>query len=296
MKPITLSDPSLIDTAYGSIANIETIAHSKALFCSLRNRNILSRITVAENKCFDFSGYLEPKSGLLLNFSEQDTHYFNGAPSNTKENDLKITVSRPGRESYFSFLNPYKALFIEIDEVFFKESFELLTHLDYHQFFANDFVQFISHEAKSLTAARIRHLLNAETDPNDLTFLEDLIMSIDPTPVENQRTFCNTLAIQAYSLLMENKHRPLTITELSKTLNAPARSIQQGFKNIYGKGPIDLHNRYRMQCVRDHLRSQNTNHGDLLNIIQDYGFSHQSRFAQSYRQLFGILPSQEKKS
>lgn len=291
VNAIKITDPYLINQAYGTITNMETVSHTSDIFCVLRSHQIAPDFTVAENTCFAFSGKLEPKTGLLLNFSEQDTHYFNGTISSSKNHDLNVTVSRPGRESHFSFLSPYHALFINVDEQRFKNLFQELTFLDYDQFFAYDFVQFIDHAEKRNIASRIKNMLKHEIHDN--TFLEDLIVSIDHTPTPNQRNFCNNLAIRAHQILTDHKTTPLTLTDLTQMLHAPARSIQQGFKAVYGRGPIDYHTRYRMQCVRQFLKSHSIGHGDLTQVIYQFGFTHQGRFAQYYRKLFGILPSKE---
>ncbi|MGJ8654853.1 MAG: helix-turn-helix domain-containing protein [Akkermansiaceae bacterium] len=288
---IKIIEPTLIDQAYATIAHMESVSHNNEIFCILNNRKLTPFYTVGENTCFAFSGVLEPKAGILLNFSENDTHFFNGALSSSKNYDLNLTVSRPGRESNFSFLTPYNALFIHIDEGKFKKLFELLTHRNFEQFFRNDFVRFSNHDAKFAIASRIKFMLAEGSE--DPTFLEDLIISIDSTPTLNQRPFCNALAVHANNILRATKSEAVTMTELSTMLNAPARSIQQGFKAVYGKGPIEFHTHYRMQCVRQYLKSHSVSHGELTQIIHLFGFNHQGRFAQNYRKLFGVLPSKE---
>ncbi len=127
-------------------------------------------------------------------------------------------------------------------------------------------------------------------------FLEDVIMSLATNTDVVKRSDTNYLGHRAFEVLSARKTSAMTLPELCTLLNAPARSIQRGFKKIYGTSPLDYHSIYRLNCVRNYLMQNATEQGELTALSRYYGFNHLGRFSKHYKELFGVLPSQDKAS
>jgi AraC-like DNA-binding protein len=84
---------------------------------------------------------------------------------------------------------------------------------------------------------------------------------------------------------------PLTLGALCAQAGVGARSLQKAFQARRGMSPV----RYVLErrLARAQARLSHALPGDTVTMVAlDCGFDHMSRFAQSYRRLFGEAPSQ----
>ncbi|MGI6247676.1 MAG: helix-turn-helix domain-containing protein [Pseudochelatococcus sp.] len=84
----------------------------------------------------------------------------------------------------------------------------------------------------------------------------------------------------------------ITLVDLIRVAGVSARTLQYGFTERFGVGPMTYLKRLRMQCVRDALRSAPPESCSVGNVAAQWGFYNGSAFARVYRRMFGELPSE----
>jgi len=88
----------------------------------------------------------------------------------------------------------------------------------------------------------------------------------------------------------QNADEPLTPQELGRVGCMSVRTLHAAFQQELGESPMSYLRRIRL----DHVRAELLRSDPLLTRVTDvslrWGFLHQSRFAQQYRERFGELP------
>lgn len=84
----------------------------------------------------------------------------------------------------------------------------------------------------------------------------------------------------------------ITLADLIRASGASARTLQYGFRERFGVGPMTYLKRLRMHCVHDALREARPGSCSVGNVAAQWGFYNGSAFARVYRGLFGELPSE----
>ena len=88
------------------------------------------------------------------------------------------------------------------------------------------------------------------------------------------------------------KDRLVTVSELCTALNTSRRSLQIGFQEALGISPHAYMRAVSLNRVRSHLKCVDSPYTSVQDAAAAYGFWHMSQFAQDYRQMFGMLPSE----
>jgi AraC-like DNA-binding protein len=83
----------------------------------------------------------------------------------------------------------------------------------------------------------------------------------------------------------------LQLSELVKISKTSQRTLQKGFKDIYGVGPKNYIRQKKLHKVRQDLLNPETEELFVGDIAANWGFFHLSNFSKYYRQVFGELPS-----
>lgn len=96
---------------------------------------------------------------------------------------------------------------------------------------------------------------------------------------------------QAEAIMYANSDDPLSIRDIAQSLSVSVRSLQLAFTEVHGHGPNQRLNRIRMEKARRRLLAAR---GDrqVTDIAMESGFSHLSRFAQTYARTYGERPSE----
>ncbi|MBB2930612.1 anthranilate 1,2-dioxygenase regulatory protein AndR [Paraburkholderia silvatlantica] len=84
---------------------------------------------------------------------------------------------------------------------------------------------------------------------------------------------------------------PLSLAELAAAVGVPVRTLCAGFLRFRQTSPIQYLRQLRLDHARQTIRATAA-HVRIADIALDCGFTHFGRFAQSYRERFGELPSQ----
>ena len=85
--------------------------------------------------------------------------------------------------------------------------------------------------------------------------------------------------------------QPLTPQELARVGCMSVRTLHASFQQTFGESPMSYLRRIRLDHVRAELLRSDPRTVRVTDVAMKWGFFHQSRFAQQYRERFGELPS-----
>ena len=88
-----------------------------------------------------------------------------------------------------------------------------------------------------------------------------------------------------------NADEPLTPQELTRVGCMSVRTLHAYFQQTFGESPMSYLRRIRLDHVRAELLRSDPALVRVTDVAMKWGFFHQSRFAQQYRERFGELPS-----
>lgn len=83
----------------------------------------------------------------------------------------------------------------------------------------------------------------------------------------------------------------IQLEELARAAGINARSLQAGFREVYGISPVAYILRTRLQRVHHELLTASPE-VTISEIATKWGFTHMSDFAKRYRRMFGRTPSE----
>ena len=88
-----------------------------------------------------------------------------------------------------------------------------------------------------------------------------------------------------------NADEALTPQELARVGCMSVRTLHASFQQTFGESPMSYLRRIRLDHVRAELLRSDPTQVRVTDVAMKWGFFHQSRFAQQYREHFGELPS-----
>ena len=88
-----------------------------------------------------------------------------------------------------------------------------------------------------------------------------------------------------------NADQALTPQELARVGCMSVRTLHSSFQQTFGESPMNYLRRMRLEHVRSELLRSDPATVRVTEVAMRWGFFHQSRFAQQYRDRFGELPS-----
>lgn len=104
------------------------------------------------------------------------------------------------------------------------------------------------------------------------------------TRLQRQRT-----VEQVREFILQHPDTPVSIPDLCQRFHLSRRTLQNSVEDITGLPPLAFMRALRLNAVRRQLR---THPGPVGDAAYAWGFNHLSQFAQDYRKLFGIRPSE----
>jgi AraC-like DNA-binding protein len=96
---------------------------------------------------------------------------------------------------------------------------------------------------------------------------------------------------RAVSYLRSNHHVSVAIGELSRVACLSPRSLQVGFGECFGMGPMAYSKRLRLIKAREELQTREVRTATVAAVARHWGFHCASTFIRLYRRQFGELPS-----
>ncbi|CAB4786644.1 unannotated protein [freshwater metagenome] len=79
---------------------------------------------------------------------------------------------------------------------------------------------------------------------------------------------------------------------MARAAGVSIRSLQDGFKRYVGMSPTEYLRDVRLNRVREDLLSERALSTSIADIAFSWGFTHLGRFAKTYHDRFGELPSE----
>jgi AraC-like DNA-binding protein len=124
-----------------------------------------------------------------------------------------------------------------------------------------------------------------------LAATKELFTKNQRSPNRNfMRWHCQTKA--TLELAMRHLDEALSVADLAKQLCVPERTLRTAFQRCYGLSPIEYLRVSRLHQARRLLLGNCPDATTVTQIAFGLGFWDLGRFAGSYRQLFGELPSE----
>ena len=120
-------------------------------------------------------------------------------------------------------------------------------------------------------------------------FIKSFINAKDIDDLE--KNAYKNIAIQTYNYIRDNSDYPITMRDLSKVIKTSERTIQRAFKLYYDTTLQNFIKIHRLHKVHKKLLT-NPKKITITEIAFKHGFTHLSRFAQNYKELFQELPSE----
>jgi AraC-like DNA-binding protein len=303
VQNLQTSDPLILRQAFSQIITGEVIpSSSQGLPSTVGYRKLGPQVSLIWGEYAHFSGIWHTLGGVYASISTgENPFFFQGKKVGLLEDPLEVTLAYSHQRVNYSFTKPYHALVLYIDTNLFSEVYHAVRRKAFVQRQEPNLVSFSSlAEKQSLLDLLLPLSYQATHDDLDsaagleasATIVEQFIQSLNfDLPNRLDRTTCQSLGLKAQELLLSQPHQQLTLSELSQQLDAPLRSIQKGFQEIYGSAPIEYHRRFRLLKFREYLRASGpTNIGDAG---KRFGFHHAGRLSTTYKKLFGVLPSQD---
>ncbi|ROP66482.1 AraC family transcriptional regulator [Curtobacterium sp. ZW137] len=96
---------------------------------------------------------------------------------------------------------------------------------------------------------------------------------------------------RAVDLLRDDPVRPWTVGELASAVSTSVRSLQESFRRTLDTTPMAYLRRLRLERAREDLITASPGSITVSEIAARWGFLHVSRFASTYAERFGELPS-----
>ncbi len=121
--------------------------------------------------------------------------------------------------------------------------------------------------------------------------VECLSDDVPGTQSNGTRKRHNSLMVCFEAACMSYEHRIPSLKELCIALGVPERSLRASCAQHLGMSPMSYLRLRRMKLVRHALRSARPANSGVAELARRHGFTNLGRFAATYRQLFGELPS-----
>ena len=93
----------------------------------------------------------------------------------------------------------------------------------------------------------------------------------------------------AAEILRSHLEHPPSQIDLAQQVGVGIRTLQKGFKAVFGLTPFAYLTQQRMHLAEQLLRQRNCTVAEVSNIV---GYAHTARFAAAFKRYFGITPSE----
>jgi AraC-like DNA-binding protein len=102
---------------------------------------------------------------------------------------------------------------------------------------------------------------------------------------------------KAIELIEAHAHEPLTVEDIAEAVGCSVRALQSGFRQHLGSSPLTYLRDVRLELVHEDLLNAGPGRAvSVTDVALNRGFTHLGRFAQAYRERFGVAPSETLRS
>jgi AraC family ethanolamine operon transcriptional activator len=92
--------------------------------------------------------------------------------------------------------------------------------------------------------------------------------------------------------MVNHLDQPQTLKGLCKALHTSTTPVFDGFREVFGVGPMEYLKAQRLLCVRRMLKVADPETDSVTAIARKYGFWSAGHFSRDYKVMFGELPSE----
>ena len=111
-------------------------------------------------------------------------------------------------------------------------------------------------------------------------------------PLTVRMTSARPAMVEVVSLMEANIEEPLSLDELAQLSNSSPRQLQRMFKEHMGMSPTHYYLTLRLRKARELLRQTDMS---ILSITVACGFQSACHFSKTYREVFSVAPSTERR-
>lgn len=122
--------------------------------------------------------------------------------------------------------------------------------------------------------------------------VEEMLEIACPEKMPNSQSSQEEIVFQVHEYLMEHMEERITIEELAKKFLMNKTTLKQVFKKVYGTSIAAHMKEHRMEKAASLLKSSDAS---IASIAQTVGYESQSKFSRSFRETYGMLPSEYRK-
>jgi len=127
-----------------------------------------------------------------------------------------------------------------------------------------------------------------------IAFLSNMLET--QTPSSPKLTKAEELAIVIRDRVYRHMDGKISIASLAKEYDVSEKTLQNGFKSLFGFTPTLFLRRLKLNLVRNDLRNPRLEKNIVSRVAHKWGFIHMGRFSSYYKELFGETPSKTLKS
>lgn len=125
-----------------------------------------------------------------------------------------------------------------------------------------------------------------------LTFLNSLAENLEHgNPAAKQEGLAEKLQ-QLYEELLQPAAENMTLHDMADRFNCSAKTLNDGFKKLYGQSIVSFQFNQRMLAAHEELLATRT---PIKTIAFKYGYSHVNHFTTAFRKHFGYTPGSLRK-
>ena len=90
--------------------------------------------------------------------------------------------------------------------------------------------------------------------------------------------------------MLAHLEKPLTVSAVARSCGVATRTLQAGFQQAHGHGPMQWLRTRRLEAVRVALRADESPRPSVAQTALRFGFTHLGEFSRAYRAAFGETP------
>jgi len=113
--------------------------------------------------------------------------------------------------------------------------------------------------------------------------------------VERPLSEHESIAFDVKDFILANLKEDFFINTLAEQFSISDKSLENHFSALFGVTPKKLITMFKLNQAHEELCYANESDVSVTDVAQRWGFSHLSRFSNTYRDVFGALPSEDLK-
>jgi len=210
-------------------------------------------------------------------------------------------LCRGGQEYAVTSAEPFGLFAAVLDEAMFETACRARWGISLTDVASGSRIQYRSVEALRHAFQEMKALLDLLNGPRfpsegsgnmvgraEAAAMSILLDAIEPTAPRANDVGRRRIARRAEALIRERLGESGGVSQIAAELNTTLRSLQTGFREVYGMTPHVYRTSLRMSSARTDLRRGS---GTVSEVAVRWGFFHLGRFSVQYKQMFGESPS-----